>query len=254
MKDTILFCPPLKEQTQIANYLDHKTNFVENIIAQKEQLIIKLKEQRQAIIKELVTKGLNPNVLVKDSVIDWVDKIPKKWNEIKMRYVFEIIKNISGELGYDVLSVTQRGLKVKDITNYKGQFSMDYSKYQIVEKGDFVMNHMDLLTGYVDISKQIGVTSPDYRVFRQLKDDVDPEYFLYLFQMAYKQRIFYSYGQGVSQLGRWRLLYGYRCETVYVVIPRSCEKKNDLIKRGGVSLLECSYKILTFCYEIDRDI
>ena len=70
-----------------------------------------------------------------------------------MKYLFEIRKRISGKLGFDVLSVTQKGIRVKDIVSGKGQVSMDYSKYQIVYPDDFIMNHMDLLTGYVDISK-----------------------------------------------------------------------------------------------------
>ncbi len=83
---------------------------------------------------------------------------------------------------------------------------MDYSKYQFVEIGDFAMNHMDLLTGYIDIASMQGVTSPDYRVF-SIRDQKTQckEYFLYLFQMGYKNRIFFAYGQGSSQLGRWRL-------------------------------------------------
>lgn len=65
-------------------------------------------------------------------------------------YVF-YQKNIAGETGHQVLSVTQKGIVPKNMTE-RGQFSLDYSKYQLVEAGDFVMNHMDLLTGWVDIS------------------------------------------------------------------------------------------------------
>lgn len=67
------------------------------------------------------------------------------------------------------------------------------------------MNHMDLLTGFVDISPYAGVTSPDYRVFA-VRDGVlcDPRYFLYLLQNAYRQKIFYAFGQGASEFGRWR--------------------------------------------------
>ena len=83
---------------------------------------------------------------------------------------------------------------------------MDYSKYQIVEKGDFAMNHMDLLTGYVDIAVQEGVTSPDYRVF-SIRNSAKyyPQFYLLLLQLCYKSRLFYPFGQGSSQLGRWRL-------------------------------------------------
>ena len=68
------------------------------------------------------------------------------------------------------------------------------------------MNHMDLLTGWVDISQYDGVTSPDYRVFRFIKPEkYDSKYYLYLMQMCYIDKIFYDLGQGVSNLGRWRL-------------------------------------------------
>ena len=103
------------------------------------------------------------------------------------------------------MSVTQRGIKPKDMSE-KGQFSLDYSKYQLVDSGDFVMNHMDLLTGWVDISNMDGVTSPDYRVFQSSNPEkYYPDYYRYVFQTCYQQRIFYGFGQGVSGFGRWRL-------------------------------------------------
>jgi type I restriction enzyme S subunit len=142
----------------------------------------------------------------KASGVAWLGEVPGHWEVRKIRWLCEIKKRISGELGYDVLSITQQGIKVKDIESNDGQISMDYSKYQFVEIGDFAMNHMDLLTGYVDISSVFGVTSPDYRVFsiRDKKDCYD-RYVLYLFQMGYRNKIFYAFGQGSSQLGRWRL-------------------------------------------------
>src|SRR5699024_6948621 len=114
---------------------------------------------KQSLITEAVTKGLDPNVEMKDSGIEWVGKTPVNWMVIKLNQLFSIKKNIANKTGYDVLSVTQRGLRVRDITKNEGQMAADYSKYQIVEKDDFVMNHMDLLTGWVDIAKQQGVTS-----------------------------------------------------------------------------------------------
>lgn len=119
--------------------------------------------------------------------------------------MFSIKKNIAGETGHQVLSVTQKGIVPKNMTE-RGQFSLDYSKYQLVEAGDFVMNHMDLLTGWVDISKYNGVTSPDYRVFVNTNpDSFDSQYYKYIFQHCYSDRIFYGLGQGVAGYGRWRL-------------------------------------------------
>lgn len=142
----------------------------------------------------------------KDSGVDSFGCIPKQWSVLRLKYIFEIKKRIAGALGFDILSVTQRGIKIKDIDSGEGQLSMDYSKYQRVLPGDFAMNHMDLLTGYVDISNYDGVTSPDYRVF-SVRDSNDfySRYFLYLLQDGYKQRRFFHLGQGSAHLGRWRL-------------------------------------------------
>jgi type I restriction enzyme S subunit len=142
----------------------------------------------------------------KPSGVEWLGEVPEHWDVKRVRRIFEIKKRIAGELGFDILSITQQGIKVRDPDSNDGQISMDYSKYQMVEPGDFAMNHMDLLTGYVDISKRLGVTSPDYRVFSVIDpSDSDPGYLLYVFQMGYRQKILYAYGQGSSQLGRWRL-------------------------------------------------
>jgi type I restriction enzyme S subunit len=199
------FVPPIPEQTAIANFLDDKTSKIDRAIAQKEQLIALLKERKQIIIQNAVTKGLDPDVKLKDSGVEWTGEIPDHWKVKKLKYVVKILKRIIGYEGPDVLSITQNGIKIKDITSGEGQLAMDYSKYQIVYKGEFAMNHMDLLTGYVDISKYDGVISPDYRVFAPFIDEVEDKYLLGLFQVGYKSKIFYRYGQGVSQLGRWRL-------------------------------------------------
>jgi type I restriction enzyme S subunit len=141
----------------------------------------------------------------KDSGVDWLGEVPSGWGIKRVKHLFEIKKRISGAEGYEVLSITQQGIKVKDIESGDGQLSMDYSKYQFVEIGDFAMNHMDLLTGYVDISSIFGVTSPDYRVFAvRNKEICFDRYYLYLFQVGYRNKIFYAFGQGSSQLGRWR--------------------------------------------------
>jgi type I restriction enzyme S subunit len=142
----------------------------------------------------------------KDSGVPWLGQVPAHWQISRIKEQFEIRKRIAGELGHDVLSITQSGLRVKDIESNEGQQAMDYSKYQLVYPGDFAMNHMDLLTGWIDIAHQPGVTSPDYRVFAsRFPDKIDARFSLRAFQMAYSARQFYPFGQGSSQLGRWRL-------------------------------------------------
>ena len=140
----------------------------------------------------------------KDSGVPWLGEIPEGWQLKRLKYVTEIRKRIIGHEGPDVLSITQRGIKVKDVESGEGQLATDYSNYQHIFKGEFAMNHMDLLTGYVDLSKYDGAISPDYRVFANVSKVVSDGFLLLLFQLGYTQRIFFKYGQGVSMLGRWR--------------------------------------------------
>ena len=137
--------------------------------------------------------------------LTWMGTIPENWNSIPLKYIFEIQKRIAGKEGYTVLSITQSGIKPKNMSA-QGQYAQDYSNYQLVYPGDFAMNHMDLLTGWVDISKHEGVTSPDYRVFVN-RDTARycSEYYKFIFQYCYSNKIFYGMGQGVSGFGRWRL-------------------------------------------------
>lgn len=194
------------EQKKIANYLDTKCSKIDEIIEKQLSIIEKLKEYKLSIITEAVTSGINPDVEMKDSGSVWFGSIPINWQMNRLKYVFHIQKDIAGEEGHTVLSITQRGIIPKDFSNNEGQFANSYANYQLVHKGDFAMNHMDLLTGWVDISKYEGVTSPDYRVFvLNDKNGMCPEYYLYMMQMCYSARIFYGLGQGVSGMGRWRL-------------------------------------------------
>ena len=150
-------------------------------------------------------KELQPYPEYKDTGIEWLGNVPRHWSLKRFKHLFRIKKEIAGELGHDVLSITQKGIKLKDIESGEGQLSMDYSKYQMVRKGDFAMNHMDLLTGFVDISKYDGVTSPDYRVFTLIDNANSAKYYLYLLQMGYTNKLFYPLGQGTANIGRWRL-------------------------------------------------
>lgn len=141
----------------------------------------------------------------KDSGVQWLGEIPGHWELFQFRKFFKIKKEIAGREGINVLAITQQGIKIKDISRNEGQLAASYSGYQIVNPSDFAMNHMDLLTGYIDISKFYGVTSPDYRVFTNISEHANSKYYLYIFQLCYKRKIFFGLGQGVANKGRWRL-------------------------------------------------
>lgn len=79
--------PSIEEQTQIANYLDKKTTEIDSLIENKEKLITLLKEERTAVINQAVTKGLDPNVPMKDSGIEWLGEIPEHWEVSRISFL-----------------------------------------------------------------------------------------------------------------------------------------------------------------------
>lgn len=89
VKEQFIGLPSKEEQTTIATYLDHKTTQIDTLIEKKEKLIEKLKQQRQAIINEAVTKGLNPDAPMKDSGIEWLGKIPEHWEVVKLKHIVQ---------------------------------------------------------------------------------------------------------------------------------------------------------------------
>ena len=78
--------PTIVEQQKIANFLDHETTQIDTLIAKQEKLIELLKEKRQAVISHAVTKGLNPDVAMKDSGVEWLAKVPEHWVVAQLKF------------------------------------------------------------------------------------------------------------------------------------------------------------------------
>ncbi|MBZ7973778.1 restriction endonuclease subunit S [Campylobacter molothri] len=88
VNDNPILLPPLKEQEQIANFLDEKCEKIQNFIKKKEKLLSLLQEQKQALINETITKGLDKNVKLKNSGIEWLGEIPEHWEVRKLKMLF----------------------------------------------------------------------------------------------------------------------------------------------------------------------
>ena len=198
--------PPREEQDQIVRFLDWKISSINKLIAVKQKQIANLNEMHLSAMNDLVTHGIVKERNYVQTSMDWACKIPAEWSISRIRNHFEILKRIAGEEGYDVFSVTQQGLRVRNVNVYEGQLAANYSGYQFVYPGEFAMNHMDLLTGGVGIADHLGVTSPDYRVFR-IFDEAHcyAPYYLKVFQICYRRHAFYRFGRGAANVGRWRL-------------------------------------------------
>lgn len=197
--------PSIDTQIHIVSMIENRCVAVDKLIENQRAQIEKLKEYKQSVITEAVTKGLDPSVPMKPSGVEWIGEVPINFSIQNIRSLFQIRKEVIGREPETVLSITQSGLKIKNVSENEGQMANSYANYQIVHIGDFAMNHMDLLTGGIGISKYEGVTSPDYRVFEIKKVSYIKKYFLYVFDTYYRNKIFYAFGQGAANLGRWRL-------------------------------------------------
>ena len=106
------------EQNTIANFLDHETTKIDHLIEKQQQLIELLKEKRQAVISHAVTKGLDPNVPMKDSGVEWLGEVPEHWDIKKIKYLGSILN------GYAFPSdgFTEEGIKVLKISNIQTMY------------------------------------------------------------------------------------------------------------------------------------
>jgi len=95
-----IIVPSLKEQTRIVSFLDQRCIKIDETIEREKQVIEKLKSYKQSLITEAVTKGLNPDVPMKDSGIEWIGEIPEHWNLIRLRYIANCQNGISKSAEY----------------------------------------------------------------------------------------------------------------------------------------------------------
>ncbi|MDC3012376.1 restriction endonuclease subunit S [SAR86 cluster bacterium] len=87
--------PPISEQQQIVSFLDTKTSLIDSLIEKTQRKIELLKEKRTSLINEVVTKGLNPNVEMKDSGVEWIGDIPSHWDRVPLKYEIEILTDFT---------------------------------------------------------------------------------------------------------------------------------------------------------------
>lgn len=91
IRNAKIVIPPLEVQKRIADYLDHKCRQIDTIIARQQEVIEKLKAYKLSVITEAVTKGLNPNVPMKDSGVEWIGEIPEHWKMVRLKFLLSHI-------------------------------------------------------------------------------------------------------------------------------------------------------------------
>lgn len=122
-------CPPLAEQTQIANFLDHETTKIDHLIEKQQQLIELLKEKRQAVISHAVTKGLDPNVPMKDSGVEWLGEVPEHWGVSSIGYYAKVTNGTTP---------SKANLSYWDKQEIPWLSSGEVNQYYIVEASEYI--------------------------------------------------------------------------------------------------------------------
>ena len=139
MKRIYIPAPPLKEQEKIASYLDRKCAEIDAIIAKQQQIIEKLKEYKLSVITEAVTKGLDPNVPMKDSGVEWIGMVPEEWRISRIKYICEFNPGTK-KANHDVVSYAPMEC-VKDGYLIKKEIRHDGISTGLTsfEEGDIIM-------------------------------------------------------------------------------------------------------------------
>ena len=160
--------PSLEEQNQIVLAIESSTSKVDALISNVQAQIEKLKAYKQSLITEVVTKGLDPNVPMKDSGVEWIGEIPKCWNMVRGKALFEECDARSDDGSEELLTVSQyTGVTPRSQKSVNMFESTTLEGYKICEVGDIAANTMWLWAGAIGVSEYRGVISPSYNVYRQ---------------------------------------------------------------------------------------
>ena len=200
--------PSYEEQEKIVSYLENKTSKIDAYVTDKEKEIQLLQELKQKTIAEAVTKGLNPNVKMKDSSISWLGMIPEHWEMRKLSQVsyehFISNKTIHHQ---NLLSLSYGRIIRKDINKTEGLLPASFDTYQIVEDGNIVLRLTDLQNDQkslrVGLAKEEGIVTSAY-VCLGVYNSMIPAYLYNVLHSYDIKKLFYSMGGGIRQGLNWQ--------------------------------------------------
>ncbi len=190
--------PPLPVQRAIADYLDRETARIDALVAAKERVLALLAEKRRALITRAVTRGLDPDVPLRDSGIPWLGLIPAHWGTRRTKWMFTE-RDERSEAGEEILLSLRMGCGLvphNDVSN-KPTRPEELIGYKRTAPGEIVVNRMRAAIGLIAVTPQVGVVSPDYAVFIP-STDVSAQYYVHLFTTDLLGAVFRSVSTGLG--------------------------------------------------------
>lgn len=210
-----------------------------------------LNERKQIVIQQAVTKGLDPNVKMKDSGLEWIGEIPEHWEVKKAKYLFKEVDERSVSGVEELLSVSHMtGVTPRSEKNVSMFMAEDYSGSKLCQKNDLVINIMWAWMGALGVSNYEGIVSPAYGVFRQLLSNTfNPMYLEYLLKttkyIEYYNRV--STGLHSSRLR----FYGHMFFAMKIGYPNLAEQ-NQIIAYIDNEFLKIDQVLMSLAKQVEK--
>lgn len=250
IKNTWMPIPPFEEQQSIATYLDQKCGEIDELITLQEEMITKLQSYKQSVITEAVTKGLDKNVPLKDSGIEWIGEIPEHWSLVSIGKLFNIYAG--GDAKPDYYSNT------KDLEHPFPVYTNTRSEHEIyayTSKAIFPANTITV-TGRGDVGHAIYRRTPYDAIIRLLslipKNNYDCRFYTYFIDIVIP---FMDGKSAVAQLSALQLKPQLVClpsneeqQSIADYLDRKCSEIDELIsiKQQKIEKLKDYKKSLIF--------
>lgn len=191
--------PPEEEQRQIVAYLDYKSNKINERICQRERELQTLSELKQAEIAAVVTRGLDPNVPMKESGIEWLGKIPAHWEMMRAKYMFNKEKRAVRTNDKVVTCFRDGQVTLRENRRISGfTESLTETGYQGVRKGDLVIHQMDAFAGAIGVSDSDGKGTSVYHCCTP-KGNYSPHYYAHLIREMARSGYIESLYRGIRE-------------------------------------------------------
>lgn len=174
LREDFIALPTTIEQKKISLFLEEKTSEIDSLISDKKNLIELLEEKRQAIITETVTKGLDPNIKMKDSGIEWIGEIPEHWDVVKLKHV-AMLRNKKSNKNLPYLGLENVEGKTGQIIEFNTSSNIEGESLEFFE-GDILFGKLRPYLRKCIVAPQEGRCTSEFLVLKSNTDILCPEY------------------------------------------------------------------------------
>lgn len=224
MNNSHLAFPDIAEQESIADFLDSKCSQIDRIAENIQKEIDKLEEYKRSVITEAVTKGLNPNVEMKDSGIFYVGPVNKKWHISKIGYVCTKLTRPFIPEDTALICSNKGKICIRDENATIGSMTSDDNAMQGIHKGDIAIHGMDTWQGAIALSDYNGKIT---RVVHVCNSTEDKRFIVYWLQHLAFQGVYKLISNGVrgntSDFRSWD-----KVKDIYIALPEKIEEEEKI--------------------------